>query len=150
MDYCYGFHYSRLCYPFWRQSCFQKELSLLSVYLIVKGKVKMMNSTKRSLQGLRRLKLHSSIELYLYLTVASAITNRHMLASRKYKQWMFCCTVTPFQIMHKEKNTKRSKYWNQCKSETVLSPSKKTRPCICRVCNSYNNPVQVTRSNTHY
>lgn len=45
--------------------CFQKELSLLSVYLIVKGKVKLMNSTKGSLQGLRRPKLFNSVELHL-------------------------------------------------------------------------------------
>lgn len=32
-DYCYGFHYSCCCYPSWRQSCFQKKLSLLSVFI---------------------------------------------------------------------------------------------------------------------
>lgn len=32
-DYCYGFHYSLCRYPSWRQSGFQKSLSLLSVFI---------------------------------------------------------------------------------------------------------------------
>lgn len=64
-DYCYGFHYSRCCYPPWRQSCFQEKRSLLSVFIwSSRAMWNRWRVQRQRSEDYTDSKLYSSMELY--------------------------------------------------------------------------------------